>query len=138
MKTIRVGSLSDLPDAAEEILARRRGRNIILFKGDLGAGKTTLISHICRSLGSEDAVASPTFAIINQYRGQDDCVINHFDFYRVDNPEEAFDLGYEEYFYSDQLCLIEWPDKIEALIPESAMTIRIEVTGENQREITID
>ena len=88
-------------------------------------------------LGAEDTVTSPTFALVNQYEGQE-CRIYHFDFYRIDSIEEVFDLGYEEYFYSGDLCLVEWPEKIEALIPDDVMTVKIEVEDDEERVFTID
>ena len=89
-------------------------------------------------LGAEDTVTSPTFALVNEYEGADKMLIYHFDFYRIDKVEEVFDLGYEEYFYSGDLCLVEWPEKIEALIPDDVMTVKIEVEDDGQRIFTID
>ena len=108
------------------------------FRGEMGAGKTTLIRAICDALGVTDTVTSPTFAIVNEYRGEGIPPVYHFDFYRIDRIEEAFDFGYEEYFYGGDLCLVEWPEKIESLLPDDAMTVRIEVTGEDSRTIEID
>lgn len=139
MKTIKVDGLGDLRDAAKEILESLEGRTIVAFRGEMGAGKTTLIREICDQLGVTDTVTSPTFAIVNEYKDRDMHSVYHFDFYRIDRIEEAFDFGYEEYFYSGDLCLIEWPEKIEPLMPtEGVMTVRIEVTGEEDRVITID
>lgn len=138
METIKVGSLAELPRAAEKILSSREGRTVVAFYGPMGAGKTTLIREIASQLGVCDTVTSPTFALINQYRTADDDIVNHFDFYRIDKREEAFDLGYEEYFYSGDLCLVEWPEKIETLLPENVMVVRIIPTGHETREITID
>lgn len=139
MKTIKVDGLGDLRDAAKEILESLEGRTIVAFRGEMGAGKTTLIREICDQLGVTDTVTSPTFAIVNEYKDREKRPIYHFDFYRIDRIEEAFDFGYEEYFYSGDLCLIEWPEKIEPLMPnEGVMTVRIKVTGEEDRVITID
>ena len=104
----------------------------------MGAGKTTLISRIAAALGAEDTVTSPTFALVNQYEGEGGRRIYHFDFYRINNVEEALDLGYEEYFYSGELCLVEWPEKIEPLLPEDAMTVTITVGEDEHRIFTID
>jgi tRNA threonylcarbamoyladenosine biosynthesis protein TsaE len=104
----------------------------------MGAGKTTLIKEICAQLGSEDVVTSPTFALVNRYDAADGRAIYHFDFYRIDRPEEAFDMGYEEYFYSDGLCLVEWSEKIEELLPDDVMTVKIEVVSPTKRRIEID
>ena len=86
-------------------------RTVVVFRGEMGAGKTTLIREIVAALGSTDTVTSPTFAIVNQYRGTNDRPIYHFDFYRIEDVREAYDFGYEEYFYSGELCLVEWPRK---------------------------
>ena len=139
MKTIKVDGVGDLRDAAEEILESLERRTIVAFRGEMGAGKTTLIREICEQLGVTDTVTSPTFAIVNEYKDRDMRPIYHFDFSRINRIEEAFDFGYEEYFYSGNLCLVEWPEKIEPLMPEEGvMTVRIEVTGEEDRVILID
>jgi len=111
--------------------------NVVAFFGPMGAGKTTLIREIARQMGVTDNVTSPTFALINRYRTKDGNHINHFDFYRISRIEEAFDLGYEEYFYGGGLCLVEWPERIEALLPDDTLVVRIAVKGEGRREITI-
>lgn len=104
----------------------------------MGAGKTTLIRALCDAMGVADTVSSPTFALVNEYHDRDGMSIFHFDFYRINRIEEAFDLGYEEYFYGGGLCLVEWPEKIESLLPEDAMTIQIEVTGTETRTIRFE
>ena len=103
MKKIEIESLSELPKVAEAVLGELRGRSVVLFRGPMGAGKTTLISRIAAALGAEDTVTSPTFALVNQYEGEGGRRIYHFDFYRINNVEEALDLGYEEYFYSGEI-----------------------------------
>lgn len=138
MKKIEIESLSELPKVAEAVLGKLRGRSVVLFRGPMGAGKTTLISRIAAALGAEDTVTSPTFALVNQYEGEGGRRIYHFDFYRINNVEEALDLGYEEYFYSGDLCLVEWPEKIEPLLPEDAMTVTIMVGEDERRIFTID
>ena len=138
MKKIEIESLSELPKVAEAVLGELRGRSVVLFRGPMGAGKTTLISRIAAALGAEDTVTSPTFALVNQYEGEGGRRIYHFDFYRINNVEEALDLGYEEYFYSGELCLVEWPEKIEPLLPEDAMTVMITVGEDERRIFTID
>ena len=138
MIQLKIDSLSELDNVAEQIISSLDGRNVVLFRGGMGAGKTTLISRIVAQLGAEDTVTSPTFALVNEYEGADNMLIYHFDFYRIDKVEEVFDLGYEEYFYSCDLCLVEWPEKIEALIPDDVMTVKIEVEDDGQRIFTID
>ena len=137
MIQLKIDSLSELDHVAEQIISSLGGRTVVLFRGGMGAGKTTLISRIVALLGSEDTVTSPTFALVNEYEG-DEGLIYHFDFYRIDKVEEVFDLGYEEYFYSGDLCLVEWPEKIEALIPDDVMTVKIEVEDDEERVFTID
>ncbi len=138
MLEINVNGLGDLPEAAEEIIGALDGRNVIAFFGAMGAGKTTLIREICALVGSEDVVTSPTFALVNRYESGKGFPIYHFDFYRIERPEEAFDMGYEEYFYSDGLCLVEWSEKIEELLPDDVMRVEIEVLSPTKRRIVID
>ena len=137
MKQIKIDSLSELSDVAREIIDSLEGRTVVLFRGEMGAGKTTLISRIVEELGAEDNVTSPTFAIVNQYEGTE-CRIYHFDFYRIERLEEAYDFGYEEYFYSGDLCLVEWPEKIEPLLPEDAMQVMIRGVDEDSRIFEIE
>ena len=137
MKRIEIDTLSDLPRVAEEVINSLDGRTVVLLRGGMGAGKTTLVSRIAALLGAEDTVTSPTFALVNQYEGSE-YRIYHFDFYRIDRIEEVFDLGYEEYFYSGDLCLVEWPEKIEPLIPDDAMVVRITVGDDEQRIFEIE
>ena len=137
MKKIKIDSLSDLPQVAQDVIASLDGRSVVVFRAGMGAGKTTLISRIVALLGAEDTVTSPTFALVNQYEGTQHRIY-HFDFYRIERVEEVFDFGYEEYFYSGDLCLVEWPEKIEALIPDDAMVVSIEVGDDEEREFTIE
>lgn len=151
MKTITIKGLSDLPDAAEELLAEARTRQatIIAFYGAMGAGKTTLIKEICRQLGIDpQEVNSPSFSIVNVYNPvpanaadaplpEGATTVYHFDFYRIKSVEEAFDFGYEEYFFGGDLCLIEWPEKIEELLPENAMIVRLTAVDEDTRTLEI-
>ena len=138
MQTIHIDSQSDLPKAAEAIIEALGDRTVVLFRGGMGAGKTTLIREIVAQLGSDDTVTSPTFAIVNQYATHDGRNIFHFDFYRIDRIEEAYDFGYEEYFYSGELCLVEWPEKIEELLPDHVMTVQISIDDEEERTISFD
>lgn len=138
MREINVNGLGDLPDVAEEILDALDGRNVVAFFGEMGAGKTTLIREICAKLGSEDVVTSPTFALVNRYDSAEGRPIFHFDFYRIERPEEAFDMGYEEYFDSEGLCLVEWSERIEELLPDDVMRVTIEPLSPTKRIVTID
>lgn len=137
MKEIIIDSLDELKEVAKEVIESLNGRNIVAFCGAMGAGKTTLISSIMEYLGSEDTVTSPTFALVNQYRTATEEVVYHFDFYRINRIEEVFDMGYEEYFYSNDLCLIEWPELIEELLPEEAMVVKIDILSPTERKFTI-
>jgi tRNA threonylcarbamoyladenosine biosynthesis protein TsaE len=137
MKEIVIASLDELKDVAEAVVESLEGRNVVALFGAMGAGKTTLISAIMEHLGSTDNVTSPTFALVNQYNTAANEPVYHFDFYRINRIEEVFDMGYEEYFYSGELCLIEWPELIEDLLPEDAMVVRIEVLSPTERKFTI-
>jgi tRNA threonylcarbamoyladenosine biosynthesis protein TsaE len=137
MKEIIIDSLDELKEVAKAVVESLNGRNIVAFCGTMGAGKITLISSIMEYLGSEDTVTSPTFALVNQYRTATEEVVYHFDFYRINRIEEVFDMGYEEYFYSNDLCLIEWPELIEELLPEEAMVVKIDVLSPTERKFTI-
>ncbi|QEM13250.1 tRNA (adenosine(37)-N6)-threonylcarbamoyltransferase complex ATPase subunit type 1 TsaE [Mucilaginibacter rubeus] len=134
---LSVNSLSQLPQAAEAVLANSAGNKIFLFYGEMGAGKTTLIKTLCEQLGVTEQATSPTFSIVNEYIGRDSRIF-HFDFYRLKNQTEALDMGYEEYFYSDAYCFIEWPEKIPDLLPIHYTTVRIEVSDANSRLISIE
>lgn len=138
MQTLTINSQSELPLVADAILQNLDGRTIVAFYGQMGAGKTTLIREIVALLGSNDVVTSPTFALVNQYSTAEGEPVYHFDFYRINRLEEAFDLGYEEYFYSGDLCLIEWSEKIGELLPEDVMTVTIHVNSESSRTFEID
>lgn len=138
MIELHIDSQSELSEVAETILQQLANRSVIAFYGEMGAGKTTLIREIVAAKGSYDTVTSPTFALVNHYSTEDEETIYHFDFYRIERPEEAFDFGYEEYFYSGNLCLVEWPEKIEALLPEGCMVVRIVVESETERRFMID
>ena len=138
MKTIHITSQDDLPDVAEAVIEALGRRTVVAFRGEMGAGKTTLIREIAAQLGATDTVTSPTFAIVNQYKGKGGRRIHHFDFYRINDVREAYDFGYEEYFYSGDLCLVEWPEKIEQLLPDNVMTVRITVDSDPARTFEID
>ena len=133
MAEITIDSLSDLGKVSEMLLEQLNGRNVVAFFAPMGAGKTTLISALMEHLGSQDTVTSPTFALVNQYYTADRQAVYHFDFYRINSIAEAFDMGYEEYFYSGDLCLVEWPEKVEQLLPDDTMVVQIEVINPTTR-----
>lgn len=132
MKSISINSTSELAQVAEELLAFAGEQKFFIFDGDMGAGKTTFIKSLCETLGVEDVVSSPTFSIVNEYESGHG-PIYHFDFYRLKSLREAYDIGYEEYFYSGNYCLIEWPSKVEELMPDEYIKVKITVTGNEQR-----
>lgn len=138
MKTIAIDSLGSIDAAAKEFAQLLGDNRIVAFYGSMGAGKTTFISALCRYLGVEDDVCSPTFTIVNEYRAADGDSIFHFDFYRIDSLKEAMDIGFEEYLYSGSLCLIEWPEKVEQLLPEETLNVTIAATGDDSRIIEIE
>ena len=138
MKQITIDSLSELPKVAELVLESLEGRNVVAFFAPMGAGKTTLISALMEKTGSEDIVTSPTFALVNQYYTAEREPVYHFDFYRINSINAAFDMGYEEYFYSGDLCLVEWPEKVEQLLPDDTMVVKIEIIDETTRLFTIE
>lgn len=129
---ITINSVSELPKVAQELLAYAKGEKFFIFEGDMAAGKTTFIKSLCEAIGVEDVVSSPTFSIVNEYESNDGPVY-HFDFYRLKNLQEAYDIGYEEYFYSGSYCLVEWPSKVEELLPDAYIKIQITVTDKEQR-----
>lgn len=129
--------LEELPQIAKELLSAIGNHKIITFYGEMGAGKTTLIKQLCKTLKVTDTIQSPTFSIVNEYLTEDNQQIYHFDFYRIKEEEEALDFGVEEYFYSGNYCFIEWPEKIPNLIPENAVKVSITLTEDNKRLITI-
>jgi tRNA threonylcarbamoyladenosine biosynthesis protein TsaE len=134
---ITVQSLSDLPEAANEIIQIIKNSKIIAVYGPLGVGKTTMIKEICRQLGVPDIVNSPTFALVNEYFTNDKKSIYHFDFYRINSVREAYDIGYEDFFYSGNICFIEWPEKIEELLTEDVLRIEMEEKESGTREIRV-
>ncbi len=137
MKTLHIDSTDGLRDVAEEIIAALNGRTVVALRGEMGAGKTTLVSAIAELLGAEDSVPSPPIALVAQYEGTERRIY-HFDFYRIENLREAYDFGYEEYFYSGDLCFVEWPERIEELLPDDVMTVTITVDSPTERTFIID
>ncbi len=123
--------ISDLDTIASALLEKYPNQRIFAFFGEMGAGKTTFIKTICAQLGITDEVTSPTFSIINEYISAEKESLFHFDFYRLKSIEEAYDLGYEDYFYSGSYCFIEWPEKIKKLIPEDAVEVIFKVDNED-------
>ena len=133
-----LNNLSDIDAVAQQFLENMGDRNIFAFYGEMGVGKTTFIKALCKSLGVTETITSPTFAIVNEYSKEGGEPIYHFDFYRIKNIEEAYDFGYEDYFFSGHLCFIEWPELVEPLLPEGVVKVQIEIMDNEQRAIIID
>ena len=135
-RIVEISSIDELDIAAQAVIDALNGRTVVAFDAPMGAGKTTVISRIAALLGAEDSVTSPTFAIVNQYMGANGAIY-HFDMYRIERIEEALDFGSEEYLSSGELCLVEWPEKIEALLPDDTMVVKIEILSDNARRFVI-
>jgi tRNA threonylcarbamoyladenosine biosynthesis protein TsaE len=133
---IVINNIKDINKAAQTFIDNMPEGNVIAFYGNMGAGKTTFIKALCEELGVEDEVTSPTFAIVNEYTCTNaPSKIYHFDFYRIKKLEEVYDMGYEDYFYSDSLCLIEWPELIEELLPDDVTKVHIIEQSDGSRKI---
>ena len=130
-------SQGDLGEVAEAFLRKAGHCPVWLFYGEMGSGKTTLIKSLCARMGVKDPMSSPTFSIVNEYLSAGGKKVYHFDFYRIKNEEEAYDIGAEEYFYSGDPCFIEWPEKIPSLIPTDHAEVSIAVVNQNQRTIAL-
>ena len=139
MKTITINSLADLPRAAREFVELMDDSTVFAFYGDMGAGKTTFINALCRELGvSEDIATSPSFSIVNEYRSDTTAeLIYHFDLYRLDSLDEALDMGIEDYFDSGALCLLEWPERVEELLPDDTVRVKLFVNDDDSRTIQL-
>jgi tRNA threonylcarbamoyladenosine biosynthesis protein TsaE len=137
MPTLEIHSLQQIDQASARFLEITGDNRKFAFTGAMGSGKTTLINAICRQLGTVNRVTSPSFALVNEYRTRSGEVIFHFDFYRIKSIEEAFDLGYEEYFYSNAWCFIEWAEKAAEILPDDFVRVNIEVLKDNTRQVRV-
>ena len=133
---ITIKSLDTIHEAAKEFVKEMGEGTVFAFYGKMGAGKTTFIKALCEVLGVEDVITSPTFAIINEYTDGKGDPIYHFDFYRIKKLEEVYDMGYEDYFYSGNLCLLEWPELIEDILPENVIKVTIEEQPDGTRKLS--
>jgi len=129
-------SLSELNHIAKDVILHSESK-ILLFYGEMGVGKTTLIKEICKEIGVKDTISSPTFSLVNEYHTHTKEIVYHFDFYRITNEEEALDIGIEDYFYSDTWCLIEWPINIQNLLPLKSTEIHLTELSDKQRNIQL-
>ncbi|MBN8703283.1 MAG: tRNA (adenosine(37)-N6)-threonylcarbamoyltransferase complex ATPase subunit type 1 TsaE [Bacteroidetes bacterium] len=132
-----IDNTDDLGKAAKLLLPYLKTHSIVAFYAAMGAGKTTFIKEICAALAVTDSVTSPTYSIINEYRTAANKPIYHFDFYRINSIQEAIDIGCEDYFFSGNICLLEWPERIESLLPGNLLKVKIEVISEAKRMIKI-
>lgn len=132
-RSIKINGLLDLPAAARQVIEFAADQSIWIFDGEMGAGKTTLITEICQQLAIEDSVSSPTFSIVNEYVSKKGKAYYHFDFYRLKNEFEAMDIGLEEYLDTGNICFMEWASKVANLLPENFLHIHIEVIDHTTR-----
>ena len=134
-KTILISGLDNIEEAAGEFLMKKPANMVVALYVEMGAGKTTFTKALCKVLGVVDGVNSPTFNLINEYRTDKGEVVYHFDFYRINKLEEAFDIGFEEFIESGNLCIIEWPEKIEQILPSDTLRVKISVLKDGSREL---
>ena len=132
---IKLNDLEHIREAARQFIDAMDDKHVFAFYGHMGAGKTTFIKAICEELGVDDVVTSPTFAIVNEYTAADSTPIYHFDFYRIKKLEEVYDMGYEDYFYGNGLCFIEWPEMMEELLPDGATKVQITENPDGTRTV---
>lgn len=134
---IRVNNITELPAAAKQFINSMGDRTVVALHGEMGAGKTTFINALCKELGVEtDATTSPTFALVNEYRSDTTAeLIYHFDLYRIENLDEAVDMGIEDYLDCGAICLIEWPDVVDPLLPDDTIDLRITVNTDGSRTL---
>lgn len=132
---IQINSIEEINQAAQAFVAAMGKRKVFAFYGKMGAGKTTFIKAVCQTLGVEDVINSPTFAIVNEYIDGQDQPIYHFDFYRIKTPQEVLDIGYEDYVYSGHVCFMEWPELVENLLPDDVVKVTIEENEDGSRTV---
>jgi tRNA threonylcarbamoyladenosine biosynthesis protein TsaE len=138
-QTFNQVGVADLPLVAKAIIELTKTHKLVAFYGQMGAGKTTLIKQICSQLVVMQEVSSPTFALVNEYETNLQQIVYHFDFYRIKKLEEVYDIGYEDYFYSNNLCLMEWPENIEVLLQnEEVLKVHIKPAEANSREVILE
>ena len=133
---ITINGLDTIRSAARQFIENIGRSRVFAFYGKMGAGKTTFVKALCEELGCDDVITSPTFAIVNEYTDGEQQPLYHFDFYRIKKLEEVYDMGYEEYFYSGALCLIEWPELIEDVLPDDTVRVIIEEQADGSRLLT--
>jgi tRNA threonylcarbamoyladenosine biosynthesis protein TsaE len=137
MVELKIKKLEDINSVAAEFIKLVGDKKIFAMHGAMGVGKTTFVKAVCEEMGVLDTINSPTFAIVNEYRTPSDNIIYHFDFYRIDDVKEAYDFGYEDYFYSNAMCFIEWPEKIDSILPNDTVEVHFAEEADGSRSIRI-
>ncbi len=135
MSKIVFSGLEEINEAAKQFLEQNKDYKHFAFYGEMGAGKTTFIKELCKNLKTVDEVTSPTFSLINEYATMSGEPVYHFDFYRIKDIEEVYNIGYEDYFYSDDYCFVEWPELIEELLPDTMLKVKINTLEDGSREV---
>ena len=135
---IEINNLNEIESAAKQFVSVIGDKKVFAFYGQMGAGKTTFIKAVCKELGVEETITSPTFAIVNEYKSGSRESIYHFDFYRINKLEEAYDFGYEDYFYSGNICFIEWPELVEPILPIDVAKVQIREYDNGKRVVEIN
>jgi len=137
MDTFYIDSLENIKAVAADFLSKYKEERVFAFYGPMGVGKTTFVKALCEELRVEDTVNSPSFAIVNEYHTPEDSIVYHFDFYRLKEEEEAYDMGYEDYLYSGHYNMIEWPEKIASLLPQGRLELKLEELEDGRRKLTV-
>lgn len=138
MLELKITSLENIEQIAKEFIAKMGDNKLFAFYGEMGVGKTTFIKQLCKQLGVDGEITSPTFSLVNEYHTSEENILFHFDFYRIENPEEALDFGLYEYLDSGNICLMEWPEMIEDLLPEETVKVAITLNNDSSRTIKIN
>lgn len=132
-----ISSEENIKKVAHDFLPLLRKHKVVAFFGGMGVGKTTFIKGLCREMGVSEPVTSPSFALVNEYEGREGETIFHFDFYRLKNVTEVFDMGYEDYFFSDNYCLIEWPEKVSDVLPDDRLDVHMSENEDGSRTMKV-
>ena len=138
MTELRIKNLDEINSVAKKFIELVGERRVFAMYGAMGVGKTTFVKAVCEELGVEDTINSPTFAIINEYHTPKDKIVYHFDFYRIEDVQEAYDFGYEDYFYSKAMCFIEWPERIESILPSDVINLNFSEEEDGSRIIQLE
>lgn len=137
MTDLKIKSLEEINSVAKQFIELVGERRVFAMYGAMGVGKTTFVKAVCEELGVEDTINSPTFAIVNEYHTAKDKLVYHFDFYRIEDVQEAYDFGYEDYFYSQAMCFIEWPERIETILPNDVVNLNFTEEEDGTRSLQV-